>query len=291
MTRTFRAILSISLGLITVAAIIALVAPDAQGQTEPPTFGIGDWTVSDVTVVEDDFVLMDGKVRVRSGGDLTLRNVTILFKCEWSGEHGLNVNGGGTLRVENSTLGSSRLRVQWTFRASPGSTLYLLDSKVQECARVDIRTSDAIIERNAIEGGGVGLDLPPDAPPVRNCTFSQVIGVLTNGTSVVDCTFVGHSHSGIRVLRGTPRIIRCTFREMTSTGVYLGGAVMIDCSFEDSRRGVWAEEMCRPSSIVNCTFERVENAVSIARRAGAGPEDVVNAAPEPPRPTSAPGSG
>lgn len=34
----------------------------------------------------------------------------------------------------------------------------------------------------------------------------------------------------------------------------------------------------------------VENAVSIARRAGAGPEDVVNAAPEPPRPTSAPGS-
>ena len=278
MTGTFRTILTVSLGLITVVAIIALVAPDSQGQTEPPTFGIGNWTVSDVTVIEDDFVLMDGKVRVTSGGDLTLRNVTIIFKCEWSRELGLTVDDGGTLRVENSTLGSTRLRVWWTFLASVGSTLRLLDSNVQECAGIDINTTDAFIERNVIEGGLVGLWLPPpdapvDAPPVRNCTFSQVTGVVTNGTWVVDCTFVGNTHHGILVVAGTPRIIRCTFRDMYNGGVWLGdpwtfsgtgAAVIIDCSFEYSRRGVFAEYSCRPSRIENCTFERVETAVSIA---------------------------
>ena len=265
MTGTFRTILSVSLGLFTVVVIIVLVAHDSQGQTEPPTFGIGNWTVSDVTVIEDDFVLMDGNVTVTSGGDLTLRNVTILFKCEWSMEHGLKVREGGTLRVDNSTLSSSKLRVWWAFKALNGSTLRLLDSNVQECYGVIIRTNDAIIERNAIDGGG-GLSLPAGAPPVRNCTFSGFSGVSTGGAWVVDCTFVGHSHRGINVVGGTTRIIRCTFRDMHSTGVrlYFGGAMMIDCSFEDSRRGVWAEEGCRPSSIVNCTFERVENAVSIA---------------------------
>ncbi len=250
MTGTFRTILSVSLGLITVVAIIALVAPDSRGQTEPPVFGIGNWTVSDVTVIEDDFVLMDGNVTVTSGGDLTLRNVTIFFKCEWSREHGLTVDDGGTLRVENSTLGSSRLRVWWTFYASRGSTLRLLDSNVQECYSVTIWTNDAIIERNVIEGGRKGLDLPPDAPPVRNCTFSQITGVVTNGTWVVDCTFVGNTLHGILSVNGTPRIIRCTFLEITSTGVYLsydrwtGGAVIIDCSFEYSMRGVWSERRC-----------------------------------------------
>jgi len=279
MTGTFRTILSVPLGLITVVAIIALVAPDSQGQTEPPTFGIGNWTVSDVTVVEDDFVLMDGNVTVKPGGDLTLRNVTILFMCEWSREHGLSVRDGGTLRIENSTLGSTRLRVKWTFYASGGSTLRILDSMIQECGGFTMGTTDSIIERNDFKGGGIGLC--PDAPPVRNCTFSGG-GVFTSGTWVVDCTFVGGTY-GIRVVGEIiPRIIRCTFRDIIFAGVRLGsknlhgvslgGAVIIDCSFEYSRWGVWSEGGCRPSIIENCTFERVENAVSIAN----GSLEIVN---------------
>ncbi len=256
-----------ALGLLAVAAVaaIALASPPAGAQTDPPAFGIGDWRVDDVTVIEDRSIILDGNLSVMAEGDLTLRNVTLLFKCRSGQGRSITVQGGGSLSVLSSTLGSTRLRAQWGFSVPEGSNLTILGSNIQECSMVSVGTTHAVIEGNTIEGGGVGIGIVNGAAPIRNCTFSGTVGISTAGTWVEDCTFAGHTHKGIVIVGGYPRISRCTFVDMYATGIYLSyhGAEVVDCTFEDSRRGIWTEEFCTPSRVENCTFERVEVAISI----------------------------
>ena len=118
---SWRALL---LALALAALALAVAAASCSGQTEPPALGLGDWTIADTTVIEDQFVMLRGQLTVVAGGDLTLRNTTILFGCARSCDYGITVQQGGVLRIlDGTTISSSRVGVRWSFGARPGSTL------------------------------------------------------------------------------------------------------------------------------------------------------------------------
>ncbi len=277
-----RARLLTALGLLAALAAVA-AAGVALAQTDPPPLGLGDWTVSDTTVLQDRFIMLRGDVRVTGGGSLTLRNATILFVLEESGEHGILVEPGGTLRIlDGSRLGSSRTDMGYTFTARRGSTVRMFDSAINDCGNrtygyradwqnisVYVGTVDAAIERCSFSGGFVSLCIAEGmvAPTVRNCTFEGSYGLVTWGTSAEDCTFVGQNYYGVLVMGGNEtRIERCRFVSLPGAGVTVGlderpigpinpaDALIRDCSFERSQVGVRVS-ISSHGTIADCVFD------------------------------------
>ena len=87
----FTSVLSIILVLMLAGGTIA--------QTDPPS--TGDWVVFDTTVVSDRTVDLRGDLLVTSTGHLTMDNVTLRVHVASDGEHGIEVQGGGTLLIRD----------------------------------------------------------------------------------------------------------------------------------------------------------------------------------------------
>lgn len=271
---------------VTITLAVSL-AEDASAHTEPPALGYGDWTVRDQTVIRDwELLMLRGNIHVTDGGNLTLVNSTVLFVNSAAGEHGIVVDGGGTLRILDGTIvGSYRPLVTWTFVVEAGCHLEIRDALIDECgmAAFGIRpawrqislyigTSDATVENTTFTGGLVGPYFPEGviAPPVRNCTFDNAYGVVSHGTAVEDCTFRDQSLFGVVFMGGTEgRISRCTFEEVASTCLQVGyeffepyelhvaQAVIEDCTFRKSSRAIRVV-ISSQARIVNCSTDLME---------------------------------
>ncbi len=277
----------LALAIVALAIAVTAIAASSSAQTDPPALGMGDWVISDDTVIEDRFVLLRGSLIINPSGELTLRNSTVLFGSTTNIEYGISVASGGTLRVvEGSTLGSSRVGTAWSFLTGPDSHIRIQNSTVAECGMhftsnihrwqnngMYLTTKDALIENSRFQGGFIGaiLDGGEDALAVRNCTFETYYGVITFGTSVEDCTFRDQGLYGVFVYGGTGTTVhRCTFEGIFGSGVQVGWvdvetstvyeatARVEDCSFRRSQNGVWTASESHVT-IVNCTFDDLGN--------------------------------
>ena len=277
--------------LLASAVMLTLVAIGLAGsslaQTDPPALGDGDWTVRDTTVIRDwDVIMLRGDLLVTDGGELTLINSTLLFVNAEAGDHGVLVDNGGTLKVlGGATVGSSRPNVPITFVVEAGCTLEIRDSFIEEVGppsygvrpkwreiAMYIGTSDAVIENSTFTGGLVGpfFDEGVMAPPVRNCTFENVYGVISYGIGIEDCIFRNQNIFGIVFHGGdTGYVARCTFESVFGTCINVGyeypelgelypaGARVVDCTFSQSTRAI--KVLDQSSAIItNCSIDNME---------------------------------
>jgi len=67
-----------------------------------------DWIVTGDEVWEDETITLDGNLRVRNGGSLTLRNVTLVINNSYAGQYGIWAEPGSSLAIYSSTLSPSR---------------------------------------------------------------------------------------------------------------------------------------------------------------------------------------
>jgi len=82
----------------------------------------------------NDTIDFNGKVRVESGGKLTLDHTTFKFDGSVDGDTGVEVRSGGTLRlVTNSTLRTAFGMFMYEFAARPGSAFEMDDSALRDC--------------------------------------------------------------------------------------------------------------------------------------------------------------
>jgi hypothetical protein len=294
-------ILGAVVALATLTLALVAFAGHAAAQTDPPPLGLGDWTVSDTTVLQDRFVLLNGSLTVAPGGDLTMRNSTIIFVLNSRGEHGLIVQPGGALRVlDGSRIAGSRLGMGWTFMAQAGSTLRVVGSSIEDCGNFGygysanwqvisfyIGTEDAVLEGSSFRGGFVGPCYPDGviAPPPRNCTFESYYGVVTWGTSVEECTFLDQLYYGVLVMGGTETVVRrCTFDGVFGASISVGlderpvgpidvaTALVDDCRFYRASVGVRCAVLSH-ATISGCSFDGMATA-------GIYPEQGMNDDPE-----------
>ena len=58
-----------------------------------------DWIVSDDEYYEDETILLYGNLTIENGGNLTFKNVTLLFNCREDGDYHIEVMDGGDLNL------------------------------------------------------------------------------------------------------------------------------------------------------------------------------------------------
>ncbi|NIP34296.1 MAG: hypothetical protein GWN18_05140, partial [Thermoplasmata archaeon] len=108
------------------------------------------------------------------------------------------------------------------------------------------------------------------APPVRNCTFENVYGIISYGIGIEDCTFRNQNLFGVVFHGGnTGYVARCTFESVFATCVQVGyeyfepyelhpaEANIIDCTFRESTRAIKVLDLSA-SVITDCTVDNME---------------------------------
>jgi hypothetical protein len=141
--------------ILSVLIIVTMILPGfllylpvlpVSGQTDPPTT-VGNWIISDTTVVKDQTLFIVGLVRIMPGGNLTLDNTILQLHYRNSYHQMFTVESGGALYVTNgSYIGTDD--GYYTMTAAPGSKLRILDSTINGLGAIPIGSTDAVIERS-----------------------------------------------------------------------------------------------------------------------------------------------
>jgi hypothetical protein len=66
-----------------------------------------DWTISNVQVVQDQAITLDGNLTVESGGNLTFVDSVLTVNSQHFGQYYITVMPGGSMYVYNSEITSS----------------------------------------------------------------------------------------------------------------------------------------------------------------------------------------
>ncbi len=235
------------------AALFALCAP-ADAQTPPPA--VGDWVVSDTTVVAGQYVLLQGNLLVTSTGSLTLEDVDLRLNCTFNGALNITVEPGGELVLRDTdhdpattddatTVASLNWGFHYNWFCRPGSRLLISASEVRDCG-VAVQYQR-------------GLIIETDDARLENSTFTECnYGIYLRGASPVieDCVIVDNFGYGMYIFQSAARVDRCVLRNNFDAGAWIvsaQGLVFRNCTFEDHE---WAGMNATNSrvSFEDCTF-------------------------------------
>ncbi|MGQ4891331.1 MAG: right-handed parallel beta-helix repeat-containing protein [Candidatus Njordarchaeia archaeon] len=100
--------------------------PESITGTSPPSSG--NWTISDVTVVEDEVLIVNGSIVIEYSGALVLKNSTIYMNLGSPGEHSIEVHGN--LTVINSTITAYNTSNSYALKVYYGSKLLIENSEI-----------------------------------------------------------------------------------------------------------------------------------------------------------------
>ena len=143
-----------------------------------------DWNVNNVSVIENDNILLNGNLTITSTGNLTLRNVVLKLNCTENGTYHIKVQSGGILLIENSniTTNNSEFRSYW--EVNPGSNIKLIDTEVSNFGWNETY---------------LGLVINADNSFIDNCTFTNChvgVGFIDSESGqIINCTFKNNFYS------------------------------------------------------------------------------------------------
>ena len=119
----------------------------ATAQTDPPPYGIGDWTITDKTVVKDQTLVIKGNVNVMPGASLTLDHTILSLQTPADYQNNINVNPTGALYITNGSYIGTTDKL-YILDLYPNSKLRITDSMVNGLSALTIGSTDAVIERS-----------------------------------------------------------------------------------------------------------------------------------------------
>ncbi|MFX0114307.1 MAG: nitrous oxide reductase family maturation protein NosD [Candidatus Hodarchaeota archaeon] len=126
--------------------------------SSPPSSG--NWDISSDTVIEDERYIINGSIRILSGANLTLNNVTLWMNCTSDGEYNITVYDGGELYIHNCTITAYNTYFSWYLTAKSGSLVLLNESTFSYAGYT-----------HGSYGSFSGLHFGTDDAMVLNCTI------------------------------------------------------------------------------------------------------------------------
>jgi len=166
----------VALATVALAAVTALVlAPAARAENDPPDTGgtvTGDWTVNDTRAYTGvQITVLEGSLKIVSGGSLTLENVVLRFDGITDGAHGIDVQQDGALELSGGTnVSSTDGSVHYRFKAR--GSLEMNNSFVSEVWG----------DPGSWEGG---ILIYSDSVSITN---SSIFNGMTGGISIFNCS-------------------------------------------------------------------------------------------------------
>ncbi|WXG39522.1 MAG: DUF2341 domain-containing protein [Candidatus Freyarchaeum deiterrae] len=142
-----------------------------------------DTIITDTQIIYSKAIILNGNLTIASGGSLTLTNDTLMVNCTTNGEHGIEVQSGGALYINDSDGNPNTINDatnitaynpdnthNFLFRVQPGATFQMNNSELQYCgynyttSNYDyyglwISTNNAVIENNTFTNNYVGITL------------------------------------------------------------------------------------------------------------------------------------
>ena len=202
----------------------------------------GDWVVSGTEVRENEVIILTGNLIVKSGGNLTLVNCTLLMNCTYDEEWQIRVDSSGILNVlEGSNI--TAYNPEYVFLFYVYGRLVMRDSFLSRCYELYLKTTKGVelynttISNNSDDG--------------INCLFSS-------GISVTGCTMSDNSDNGICCLYSSGiSITNCTISNNNGWGIYCcssSGISITGCMISDNGGFGIDYHFSSGVSITNCTI-------------------------------------
>ena len=108
------------IAIATAVFVLILASPGARAWQSGDTYGGGDWTIDEPTILADEAVAVSGNIAIKSGGSLTMYFAGISMNLAADGGYAINVESGGSLYVYDSYITSSSSANHYKFSVYGG---------------------------------------------------------------------------------------------------------------------------------------------------------------------------
>lgn len=145
----------------------------------------GDWIIIAMENVENRTIVLDGDLIVKSGGNLTLRNVTLRLNCQYNGQYQIYVEPGASMFIFDSNISSTDGKHRYAFIAA-GDDFVMKDSELHGCGWGVWEVGVAGISEQVQESWDVaGLFVDTDNALVTNNLISRnYVAIILNGSGI-----------------------------------------------------------------------------------------------------------
>ncbi|MGQ0536372.1 MAG: right-handed parallel beta-helix repeat-containing protein, partial [Methanobacteriota archaeon] len=215
---------------------LALVATMAVAP--PVSAEEGGLVIGEDTTIQDRTVSLRGDLVVQAGATLVLERATVVFENAKRGEHGVRIEPGASFLASSSTFRSTGERFTFEARGDrfelrdstvagagwiDGDAIRLATGKAGEIERSGIffAVPGALLVRNRISGGGVGLFLAgPDAVAEENeIRGNDAVGIVVRGDRArIENNTVLQPYAGRVGAVGTLGVFAFGVRDLTIAG-------------------------------------------------------------------------
>jgi len=220
---------------------------EAQGrlppEPKPLTPKPNDWIVTGKEVRENEIIVLTGNLIIKSGGDLTLINCTLLMNCSYNGEWQIKVESGGKLNIlKGSVITAYNPNYEFSFYVYHGH-LFMRESELHRCGGPDyglwIHGGEATIEKCKISNCHYGVIITDVRVTITNCK-------IYNNTIGIKCYDSDNAN-----------IINCEIYDNRLTGIYLfdwaWNTAIIGCDIHDNHYGLLCYlHGCSSTKIIGC---------------------------------------
>ncbi len=235
------ALLALAFALVLAVLVLALAGPSSAA----PTYIDGDWDIDngDTITRTNEEIVLTGNLTVKTGGELTLRSVTLKLNSTSTQRYHITVEDGGVLYIydgdgspsttaDASLITANDASYNYAWYVLDGGELYINDSRVEECGDsspgedlgLNIESSSVVVDSVAFKNCYYGLWANYASPTVRDSSFTDMesVGVhlLSSSTNVLRCTFSDCLY-GVLAYYAYPRVTDSTFSSITWYGIYL----------------------------------------------------------------------
>lgn len=143
-----------------------------------------DWLVTTSETVQDQNRVISN-LTVANGGILTLNNVWLQVWNKYDGQHNIEVQDGGTLRLTISNITSYDQNMGYMFWIRDGAALEIVGGDIKNCGYDD---------------GNLGLTIETDDATIAGCHFTEnYYGIFISGannTQIAVCSFENNDRDG-----------------------------------------------------------------------------------------------
>ncbi len=137
-----------------------------------------NWIVSTVVEYDGGSCVLTGNLTIQSGGNLTLRNLTLALNNQIDGQYKIMVNGGGKLNIYNSTIKSNT--VHRTLKLESQGTLLVIGSTLRDFGPsasfngITAWAGKVTFKGTTITNNSFGLQAMWVNPIIEDCVFSNM---------------------------------------------------------------------------------------------------------------------
>jgi len=167
-----------------------------------------DWHITQNEELNDSNFTLSGNIFVETGGNLTIRNAAVQFKCSYDGEYGLKVKSGGALHImdedgnpkteDDRSLITSHDQVHgYTFVVEYNAEFTMRNSELSYCG---IHHGNRGFDRGGGYSDTSGLTIKSDGTKIVHSKFNNnYVGVnlLVSSHNIISDNTFSSNHVGI----------------------------------------------------------------------------------------------